>query len=59
MAAENHARQFARAEWHDHAATRLHSMLKSQGQRVRECLIERHGQADIAELVGQTTVYRP
>ncbi len=59
MTAQNDARQFARAEWHDDAATGLHTMLEGQRQSICECLIERHGQADIAEAVGQSSVYRP
>ncbi len=56
MAAQNHAREFARPERHNHAAAGLHAMLQSERERVGERLIERYGQADVAELMRQLSV---
>ena len=50
MAAQDYARQFARAERDDNAAPLAHAMLHRLGKLVSEGTIERNGQADIAEM---------
>ena len=52
VAGQHHARQFSRAEGHHKPATRPHAVPQGFGQRVSKRLIERHGQADVAEAVG-------
>jgi hypothetical protein len=52
MTAQDDPDEFARPERHHDAAAGLDAMPQRIGKRVRERLIERYGQTDIAELEG-------
>jgi hypothetical protein len=48
MGPQHHPRKFSRPERRKHARARLHAMPQRFRQQIREYLIERDGQADVA-----------